>query len=263
MGAFDGIDPVQEQAIRRALKKEIRAELTEELSDEVRRQVERDVRDETRRDVLQEIAERTPTAAERDTFSAYVNEVRLDAYAQATMASEIADQDERQLTRSRQVISPLLTLLVVALPLLALASARVLGGFSSPSFIAAALTACLGVLALWIARFRRHHELEQRSRQHRRIASDFLIIAERAKAFAMVHAERLATTGELHEVLEDLRREKERHDRSFHASAPALEAARALVGPRIANQDMRRIAPADTTDDEEVAPPGRRRTRAR
>ena len=261
MSAFEGVDPVQEQAIRRALKKEIRAELTAELSEDVRRQVERDVRDETRREVLQEIAERTPTDAERDTFSTYVNEVRLDAYAQATMASEIAEAEEQQLKRSTEIISPLLTLLVVALPLLALASAQVLGGFTSPAFIAVALTMGLGVLALWITRFRRHHALDRRSREHRRIASDFLIVAERAKAFAMVHAERLATTGELHEVLEGLRRDKERQDRSFHASAPALEEARERVGPRIAIDDKRRIAFDDHAPDEELAV--RRRTRAR
>src|SRR5690606_16142536 len=90
-------------------------------------------------------------------------------------------------------------------------------------------------------------------REHRKISSDFLVIAERAKAFAMVHAERLQSRRELGEILEDLRRDKERQDRLFHPSASALETARALVGPRIAEEDRRRVAvDLDAAPDEEL-----------
>lgn len=265
MSAFDGIDPVQTKAIRKALEKEIRADLTEELSADIRRKVERDVREEARQDVLREIAERAPTDEERETFSAYVNEVRLDAYAQATMASEIAEDAEAKLTRSRRVSEPILVGALVAVPAVVQGTAWQLGGYTSSTFITVTLTFALFILMLWIASFRRHGRLERASRKHRKVASDFLIIAERAKAYAMVHAERLASSGELGELLESLRRDKEKQDRVFHASAAELERARALAGVRIAEDGRARVAvdlDAEGAEEEE-APPVKKRARAR
>jgi hypothetical protein len=264
VGAFDGIDPVQEQAIRRALEKEIRLELKEELSADIRRKVERDIRAETRHDVLAEIAERTPSDEDRETFASYVNEVRLDAYAQATMASEVADHADATLEVSRSWATPLTVVLLVALPLLFGFGSRWLGGFYSAGFVATAIAASLFFTVFAVSTLRRHHRLEREVRANRKIASDFLIIAERAKAFAMVHAERLATRTELDELIEDLRKDKERQDRAFHPSAPQLEAARERVRPRIAEENRKRIAIAldeREQEDAEAATRAKRHTR--
>lgn len=262
MSAFEGVDPVQEEAIRRALKKELRQEVADELRGDIRRKIERDVQDETRSAVLREIAERAPTPAERKRFTSYVDEVRLDAYAQATLASDIADDALADLTRSRKITGPLLSALFVAFPLALFTGARLFDGYRSPAFIATALTAALAYLAVLIQSTRRERRLERESTAHREIASRFLVLAERAKAYAMVHAERLTSSEELHEVLEDLRRAKERQDNGFHPSAHDLEAARERVRPRIAAEDKKRIAidlPEDR--DEEVSPARRDRAR--
>lgn len=262
MSAFEGVDPVQEEAIRRALKKELRQEVAEELRADIRRKIERDVQAETRSAVLREIAERAPTASDRERFTTYVEEVRLDAYAQATLASDIADTAEGRLTRSRAITTPLLNVMFVAFPLALFVAAKLAGGYRSAAFIASALTAALTYLAVLVQSTRHERRLEKESSRHREVASRFLILAERAKAYTMVHAERLASAEELHEVLEDLRRAKERQDGDFHPSARELETARELVRPRIAAEDQKRIA-IDLPDepDEEAAPPPRARAR--
>lgn len=251
---FDGVDPVQQQAIRRALEKELRSKVAHELEEEIRRKVEREVRQETRDAVLREIADRAPTAEERERFSAYVGEVRLDAYAQATLASEIADRADAALAASRRVTSPLLTSVLVVFPLVAFYASKLLAE-SSGLFVAVMSTAALAYLAAVVSSTRRERRLEAQSSEHRKIASSFLILTERAKAYAMVHAERLVSSRELLEVLEELRRAKERQDKDFHPGAAELADAKERVGPRIAAESLQRIADDARESDLEAEPP--------
>ena len=257
MGAFDGIDPVQQEAIRRALSKEVKREVAEELRDDIRRRVEEDVRAETRQAVLQEIAERAPTAGDRERFTDYVNEVRLDAYAQATLASDIADAASVRVNQSRKWMVPVYGALLLMGPLFAE------GWPISGRYLLMGVAVALALLAMVATRAWRHASLDGDIAKHRKIASDFLIIAERAKAYAMVHAERHLPAAELHELIEGLRRDKERQDRAFHPSAASLETARDEVRARFRLEARPRIAVDEDADEDEeqlAAPRKRRRT---
>ena len=78
------------------------------------------------------------------------------------------------------------------LPLMLMWAASWFGGMQNPTFVGLAITVLLALVVLLVTSMRRHARLERRLAEHRRIASDFLIVAERAKAFDMVHAERIA-----------------------------------------------------------------------
>jgi hypothetical protein len=182
-----------------------------------------------------------------------VGEVRLDAYAQAHLASDIADEAERRFQRGRRYANTATLALVVTLPILALGLSHALGGFGSATFAAVALTVIFGVAALVFHNARRDLQLGRRARDHLKIASEFLILAERAKAFAMVHAERTTSSEELHRILEGLRHDKERVDRTFDPSAHALAAARDSARARI-EVDARGGARIDAGDVDVEAP---------
>jgi hypothetical protein len=256
VGVFDGIDPDRAQAIKDAVARDLRLRITEELKESIRRQVESDVRSRTERDVLRRIEERAPSDDERSAFRAFVEEVRVDAYAQAILASDIADEAE---ARGPRYGSRLILALVVIAPIVMLGFST-LGGWT---FLAAASTFVIALAALGVHNLRRDAALGRRARQHFQIASEFLILAERAKAFMMVHAERTASSEELHRLLEDLRRDKERQDRLFDPSVHALEEARERARARI-DADAPRLRVddrEDVDDDVEEEPPQRRRAR--
>ena len=247
MGIFDGIDAERQERIRVELGREIRRNLSEELRASLRQQVEEDVRRESRRELLVELSERAPSEEERERFRAFVREVEIDAYAQATLASGTAHGAEQALARSRRLWIPMAYLLALASPL-ATWAAHSLVELSAAAFTAFVVTLLLALLLLISRNAGRHHALERRIKQHRRIASDFLIVAERAKAYRMVHAERLVSAEELAERVEELRLAKERQDRQFHPSATELETARTSARQRI-EEDMG-LRVADIEEDE-------------
>ncbi len=251
MEAFDGIDPIQQQAIRRALEKEIRTTVSAELNADIRARIEQDVRAETRQRVLQEVAERAPTREERERFIAYVREVRVDAQTQADLSSARAATADAQRSRSSRVAEPILAAGVVGGPLIvhALAGWAALAG---PALWVVITTLVLAYLALLVTSARRNHRLSNTVGEQAKLSSDFMIIAERARAFEMVHAERLTSSRELHDVLEELRRAKERQDQRHRPDTAALEKARSQARLRIdADTPSRIAATTDESSDEE------------
>lgn len=237
-------DVDDDKRLRRDLKEEVRREMTAEVEGKIRMRVEADIRKKARVDVLREIAESAPSEAQRDRFRAYVRDVELDAYAQATIASRIADDAEADLAKEAQRTRPLRWGLVISAPVVFYAMSR----FAPVN----AAMVVIAVLAIAAAAFsvggaQRRTRLQERTKVHRAIGSDFLIIAERAKAYTYVHADRIASAQELQALVEDLRVAKEKQDRQFHASTSDLEAARQGVRHRIAEGHSR---VADFEDDE-------------
>lgn len=231
MSLWDGIDDSQAARIRKELQKEIRRELSTEMRADIERKVREDVRRKARDELLAEQRSRAPSEDDRRAFVAFVEEVELDSYAQATMASRIADESDQALTSRSGWATPLGIVLTLAAPGLVAALAH--AGLDATWFWAAVSTLILvlGLVLISTSRHQRQHR--DALERHRKISSDFLILAERAKAYRMVHAERLQEAETLHELLEELRRAKERQDRTFHPSAPALEAARDYVRYRV------------------------------
>jgi hypothetical protein len=260
MGLFDGIDEAQAERIRRELGRELRKQLTEELRASLRASVEEEIRKEARRDYEAELAARAPSPDDREAFQALVKEIQLDAYAQAHIASSVADEAEGALGRSRRVASPAANALTIATPLVLMVIASVAEGFGF-AFYALAITFALLLLTLVVTNLRRHLRLESVMKRERKTASDFLVVAERAKAYRMVHAERLDSAEELAELLEQLRRDKERLDARHHVSANTLERTREAVRYRV--EDLgelpRRSVPFAEIEEED--PAARRRAR--
>ncbi|MCC6524073.1 MAG: hypothetical protein IT373_15540 [Polyangiaceae bacterium] len=227
----DASDPERAAHERRARERALERELTEELRASVRREVEDEVRRRTRSEVLHELEHRAPTDDERARCRALIDEIELDAYAQATLASREADEAERALERSRRLGGPAVYAAALASPLLSYACARWL---SDPTAVAAALVTLATALGLLVSTtLRRNARLERRLRELRRVASDFTILAERARAYRLVHAERIAEAQELVELVEELRLAKEAQDRQYHPSTADLEVARDTVRHRI------------------------------
>jgi len=98
-------------------------------------------------------------------------------------------------------------------------------------------TLTLALAFLGVTGQRLGSRLRARASKHREIASDYLIVAERAKAYRMVHAERIARVVELDACIADLRKLKESRDAEFHASTDEVEQARSRTriepAPRI------------------------------
>lgn len=230
VGVFDGIEPEQQERIVAEVKRDLRRELEDEVRERLTRQIADDVARETRRETLREIEERAPTEVERRRFVAYVEEVELDALACASLASDIARSAEEELARSQQQATPAGWALALLTPLSVWAAAR---NLDAPGFAAVLATLSLALVSLGLTNLRRNGRLAARAREHRAVASDYLIVAERTKAFRMIHVEQVATAAELDALLADLRKLKERRDERFHASSDELEGAREEVRLRI------------------------------
>lgn len=244
MGAFDGIDSDQRRRIVAEVRKELRRTVEDEVRERLTRQITEQVRRDTRREVAREIEERAPTEAERQRFVDYVEDVELDALALASLASGVATRAEEELARAQRRSVPVAWALALAAPTIIWASARSLGGATS-AFAAVLATLTLALVFLTATNLRRHGRLTSHAAEHRRIASDYLIVAERAKAYRMVHAERIAEAAELDVRLAELRKLKEARDEAFHARSDEVEAARLEARRRI------EPAPRIVIEDEE------------
>src|SRR5262245_12627660 len=106
MSSGHELDPEHAAALARSRERALRREIADELRATVRREVEDDVRRESRAAVLREIAARAPTADERRRAVVLIEEIELDALAQAAIASSEADEAEHALDRNRRVRAP-------------------------------------------------------------------------------------------------------------------------------------------------------------
>lgn len=230
------MDAEQAARIKKEITREARRDLTEEITAEVRDRVETDIRKEARRDFEREYRARAPSPEHRRSFRSYVREVQQDAYAQATVAARHAEQAESALDRSRSVATPASYAMTIALPFTASILASWTGGLSA-TFLAALATCVIAWLALVVSTVRRHGRLEAEIKAARKVSSDYQVLTERAKAYRMVHAERIDSAEELHRVLEELRLDKERLDGESHLGATEIEAAREMIRYRIEELD--------------------------
>jgi hypothetical protein len=213
--------------------------------------------------VLRELEQQEPTDDERQRVRDLVQDMELDAYAQATIASRIADDSAARLDVSRRWSSPLAYGFTLAfLPLVYALSVL---EASTWAFAASTITLALALVMVLSSTFRRHTRLERSQSAHRKVASDYLIVAERAKAYRMLHVERSVSAEDLYQLVEDLRRDKERQDRSFHPTASELEAARAATRVRVVlpAAGLDDAAPDDAADHEEAESADRVRRGAR
>jgi hypothetical protein len=257
---------IREEVIRE-VRDELITELTPVIRDQVREEIWDEARDKAREEAheaderveevrarikveltetqkeahqkaLEEIRSGQPTERERQGFVDFVKETELDAHAQATVASGSADRYVERAKWSKRLLGPMPWLTMLgALPLLYLLWQRV-GAFLSVEFIGAAVFLALVWLILLISNAVRHGACDENSRRLYRVASNYLVLAEKAKSFRLVHAERLDTKARLTELTQQLRREKVDLDDKFHPRIAEVEEAKESVRQRISVEDV-------------------------
>ncbi len=225
--------------LRQHIVSEVAEELRVKLTPKIRAQVEQEMKAEvlkdTRRQLEKEIDDAKPSSRERRAFQMFVRNVELDAHAQATIASKDAEAAERSLKRSRRWRTPLsYVLAVLALPLAFLAYSTF--GLTLP-FLVYSLTFTIGFLLHLVAASRRHARLEADVERDLKTASDFLLLTEQAKAYRVVHAERLSNRKELDQLVEEVQRHKESLDKQYNPKVSDLEAARETLRVRVAVEE--------------------------
>lgn len=221
--------------LRKHIVSEVAEDLRKQLTPKIRAQVEQDLRADVLREARQqlekEIDDAKPSARERRAFQMFVRNVELDAHAQATIASKDAEAAERSLKRSRRWRTPLsYALAVLALPLAFLAYSTF--GLTLP-FLVYSLTFTIGFLMHLVAASNRHSRLEADIERDLKTASEFLLLTEQAKAYRVVHAERLSNRKELDRLVEEVQKQKERLDKEYNPKVSDLEAARETLRVRV------------------------------
>lgn len=225
--------------LRQFIVSEVTEELQRKLTPKIRAQVEQELKDEvlqdTRRKLEREIDEAKPNPRERRAFQMFVHNVELDAQAQATIASKDAESAERSLKRSRRWRTPLSYFLAVSALPLAYAAFHVFG--PNLAFLVYALTFSIGFLLHLIGASSRHARLEADVEKNLKTASEFLMLAEQAKAYRVVHAERLSNRKELDALVKEVQEQKDRLDKEYNPKVSELEAARESLRLRVAVEE--------------------------
>jgi ABC-type multidrug transport system fused ATPase/permease subunit len=245
--------------IRQEIVGEVRAELKAELEPVLRDQLEGELweraretvareqkeaaqervklrvaaRAEAREELEREAREGAPSPRLRQGFVEFVKETEVDAHAQAVVASGSAEQLRARRRWSGRLLGPVPWLLFAgAVPAL-YAVFIWAGSLGAPAFIAAAAGLLVAFLTLLVSNGVRHGRLEREAKKLEKISSDYLVMAERAKSYRMVHAERLETKGRLDDLMSGLRKAKVQLDDKFHPPVDELDRARDSVRHRI------------------------------
>jgi len=238
----DELEPVLREQIEEELWDRARQEAQEEIEEAERLQQEaredlEEAREEAKAEARDELERRhrlgAPSERLRQGFIEFVKETELDCHAQAVVASGTASGYHRRLRWSRRLRGPLPWVLFTgAVPALYAVFLRV-GSYDAPAFIAAAAGLLVAFLTILISNAVRHGRFEDKAQELDRAASDYLIMAERAKSYRLVHAERLETKGRLDELTQRLRAAKVKLDQRFHPPVDELDAAKDSVRHRI------------------------------
>lgn len=230
-----------------ALIESLREVIIEQITDELRETIAKEERKKAEVQARTDLAASAPSSQEREAFRTFVKEVELDSRAQATVASLRAEGQNTNLSWSRRLTNPLAyALLLGAVPTLYYVLTYLAGGaFKSPMFIAAAVTMALTLMTLGRTNSKRHAKLTKERDTKRSTMSQYLILAERAKAYRLVHAERLETKEELDKLTRDLVHSKEQQDHKFHPNLKDLDEARDSVRRRFITEAPLRILDDD------------------
>ncbi len=245
----------------REVKDEVRAELEPVIREQVTSEILDQARDEAKAELEQEAEQRAkahqaakqelvtardlareelahehrmgvPSSRLRRGFVEFVKETELDARAQAVVASGTAERARKRLRWSRRTLGVVPWLLfAAAVPLLYVVFLWA-GILATPAFLATSVGLLMAFLTILVSNARRHIRLDDEADKLGKVASDYLIMAERAKSYRLVHAERLETKARLDQLTGELRDAKVRLDERFHPPVAELEEAKTSVRHR-------------------------------
>lgn len=220
-----------EASLRTKLQDELRPKIREGLLVEVRKQVEADLttnlRATLRVELQREAEAEVPTVRERDLFRRFVRSEEEDCRIQARAASADAARSARNFAWGRWFFLPTALLMLAALP--------VLGYFLYMRFADGAgfwtilCSAIFVAFSLLIATMTRQKRLKEHDDAHRKIASDYWILAERAKKLRMIDSALVGTRQGVQAELDSYQRAKQQVDDRYLPDARSLDTARVAV----------------------------------
>ena len=253
MTLFRGVSAVRERKIRRKVAEELREEIVTELRPVIREQVEDEVQgemyDKARQDVKAELDAEAPDARQREAFRHFVQETEIDAHAQAAVASGDADRHTSKARWSRRLFGPLPYMVLLGAAPALYAIFQYVGVFQSFEFIGSAAFLLVAFVTLLVTNGFRHDHHDDEARKFYKVASEYRIMAERAKTFRIVHAERLETKKRIDDLTAQLRKHKNELDEKFHPSIASVDQARESVRGRIMAEGPVALRFEDDFDD--------------
>jgi hypothetical protein len=213
------------------LRKEVTKELTPKIRVEVlaecRKQAETELRDGVWKELNANLNSRAPTPREREAFKEFVREAELDCLTQANAASGDSDRAALAYRWSRRVRLPFSWGLFLAAPVLAFFLHRSYEwGLGFWAFILPLIAGAIG-FAYYTSE--RHDKLEPHQALFGKVASDYWVLAERAKKLQLVTAHTALNRGELQTALTDFTAAKKELDDRYLPSARSLEKSRGEV----------------------------------
>jgi hypothetical protein len=231
---FAGISQDRLQKIRRRIAQDLEDDLRRELTPKIRQQLESDFKEklkQAKEKARQDLEEKRTSPKSIQVFKSYAREVELDATTQALVASSSADKAEVKVGPAKRVYSLWITTFLVCI---AATTACVALG-ANPML---ALVSELGMLVSFIMALFLHsrpHQLEEEVRRHRKVSSDYMILADQAKAGRITMEN--ATEKELKSHIESLRRHKDSLDSDYHPRIDEVMQTREQVKVRIQVED--------------------------
>lgn len=242
MGLWSNISARRAAKIRSEVAKEVTEELKSRLTPKIRRQIRNETWDKALREAKAQVEARLqedePTHKQRRGFVDFVKETELDAYAQATVASGSADKYASRARWARWLLGPLPWMMFLGTPVALYSLWQWLGTYQAVEFVGAAVGLLVVLLTLVVTNRLRQERCRSQMNRLYQIASRYLVVAERAKSFRLVHAERLETKAELDDLMVKLQREKIDLDDKFHPRVVDVDKARDSVRHRISVEGL-------------------------
>lgn len=224
------------EAIRSELEEELKEQLIKELTPVIHDQARQEIEDEALKSatakVRKEMEEARPTNREREAFQHFVRDIELDAHAQAVVASNRASEANKGARWARRWRTFRSLFLAALIGPALFAFYRFFQVHWDHLGIVAAVMLVPLLVSLVAGRKSLEH-LEKVDRTGRETASNYLRVADQAKAYRLMHAERLDSKKELDKLIKDLGDRKDHLDSNHHLRVEDLYAAKDTIRGRI------------------------------
>lgn len=244
---YDELRELFELRLREKVREQVKTKAVEEATRDLRARLRAEVEQETRTKfeaefnaterakleakIRVELSSEVPHEKDIRAYKDYAREVEFDCLVQANAASEMADKEDREWTASRRWRTPLNWAFVVMAPVAYFFIDKHTHGIL---WFLALLTYCftagLSVGKTWETQTQAHKEFTELRRQ----ASEYLLLAERAKKVRSVELATAVSRGELRDIIARLVNDKASQDRSFHPATTTLQEARVRVRDQLA-----------------------------
>lgn len=254
----DKLRDLVKKEVYSSAEKELRKTIRQEVETEIRASFEEklgtDLRAKVRAELEAEAQKLTPNQKERTTAKEFIREVELDSLTQAHAASGIADETEVYLASARKVRSPLFyASLISFIPTLLYLNMAKGWDFSHANLWAAMGTMVVAFITICVSNDAAYTRAKNVIDSHRKVSSDYWVLAEFAKKARMVETDAAASRSELANLTEKVSTLKANLDHHFHPSAVRVEKSRVAVKEQlITDMDPEKLLRVDASAFDEA-----------